>query len=176
MKINYDMNENYKIIYNESQGIFKDIKKIKNNKDFKIRTLFQSEIVRFCLYLLEVIVFFILFLVAKFDLVFLICSLIMVFVTIFYYFPMYRIYKDSCSVDRSGVIEINKEGIWDYSDKDKMFLSWENFDCVVIGNNTVTFIVSKMKSLLSMPIDKEKEILKALKKYNPNLEIIDKRK
>ena len=28
MKIKYDMNENYKKIYNESQGIFRDINKI----------------------------------------------------------------------------------------------------------------------------------------------------
>ena len=39
MKIKYDMTDNYKNIYNESQGIFKDIKKIKNNKDFKIITM-----------------------------------------------------------------------------------------------------------------------------------------
>ena len=72
--------------------------------------------------------------------------------------------------------EINKEGIWDYSESNKIFLSWGNFDCVVIGKHSVTFVLLKIKTFMSMPIEKEKELLKALNKYNPNLKIIDKRK
>lgn len=176
MKIKYDMNENYKKIYNESQGIFRDINKIKDDKNYKIRTLFQMEIVRFCLYILEILLFISLFIINSFDYVFLIFSIIMVVVTIVYYFRIYCLYKEACGVDRSGVFEINEEGIWDYSKNDKIFLSWGNFDCVVIGNCSITFILPPMKSFLSMSLDKEKEVLKALKKYNPNFKIIDKRK
>ena len=81
------------------------------NDKYKLRTLIQTEIVRFSLYLLESIIFFILYFVLDKFLLFLIFSIIMLVVTFVYYFSLYCLYKEACGVDRSGTIEINKEGI-----------------------------------------------------------------
>ena len=37
MKIEYNMIDNYKTIYNESMGIFRDIKKIKTNDKITVK-------------------------------------------------------------------------------------------------------------------------------------------
>lgn len=82
-------------------------------------------------------------------------------------------YKMEKKKNHSGKLEINEKGISDTSDSGMTIaVDWNRVELAVIKKHTITFVTNTL-IVFFVNIELKEDIIKALNKYNPNLNIID---
>ena len=78
--------------------------------------------------------------------------------------------------DHAGILEFNEIGITDISNTGIIVtMPWEKIEALVLGKYTATFITSE-QLFYFINVSTKENVLKAVKKYNNKLLIIDKTK
>lgn len=175
MKIKYDMSDNYFKYYNEGQYIYAKKRKIKDKKNFKIKSfstsLLQNSI--FAIILWSCSLIFLIFEKSLFYNIFFFYTSFLVVIQIIldiYFFVNFK--KINISVHK-GLIIIDENGITDNSESGfNLSVPWDRVDVAVIGNNTITILLKTNDYLFILPISIKEDIIKALKKYNAEISII----
>lgn len=182
MKINYrfedDLSKKEKwSIFNEMQGVLLSRRIFKKNENAKLKTLFGHNINRLGFYLFVILSNIIFFVLLK-NAVFLVFSILMGIVSIYYilyYFIYFRRFANAVSVGDS-ILEFNENGFEDSNKENKLFYSWNKIDYVVIGYYSIIFILKDELLFFHYPVELESKIMKAIQKYQPKLKVLDKRR
>ena len=177
MKIKYKFDfDTYGKVLNETYGVIKLRNSFKKNKNAKLKTLFEQQILRIIFDLFVVIFCIINFINFK-DSFFLFASILMSLCLVYLLLYFYVKLSPPKNFDDSvNFLEFTEEGFSDNTKGSKIFKSWDKFDFVVIGDKAITFILKDDIWFFFVPISCEREIKKSLKKYCPGLEIMDKRR
>ncbi len=175
MKIKYDMTENYSKYYNEAQGCFQYKTKLKDNKNFKVRTYTSGFNLKFLPIICLLVVMEIMLSLLGADFYKNLYIGVTIYVLVFYivvmltYFSTLKLLKGS----KKGEIIIDKEGITDSSNGVVIQLKYEAIDMVVVTKNTITVIPKKQTVIIFAPNDKKDKIISAIQK-NSKVLVIDK--
>lgn len=176
MKIEYEFKtDTYGKIKNEVQGVYKSRNEFKKNKNAKLKTLFGHQIPRIGFYLFVFLLSGINFINFK-DSFSLFAAIVMSFILIYLLLWLYIQIRKPKKIESGGYLEFTEEGFSDNNDGSKIFKNWDKFDFVVIGDYAITFILKEDFIFFFVPVSCEKDVKKALKKYCPKLEIMDKRR
>jgi len=179
MRIKYDMNNNYFKCYNESQGIITKRNEIIKNPKIKLqgyleRGLVYSILICFLLIFTAVSSYII---TGFFDVKRLIEMTCILFGFMAFYFAMFFVsYSVENKKTHSGELEVDVEGIKDYSDTGMVIgFSWKNIKAIVIKKHTIS-ILTDSPIYIFMDIEYKDRLLLAIERYNKDLLIIDKTK
>lgn len=176
MRIKYDMNSDYFNIFNEAMGILRARNEIKKKENFKLRKYLSHYYKSFILYGLFIVVALINIFAFKRDvMVWVILLIVFSIILIALIFILVKQFKGILNLDHSGVVQVDKEGLLDYSKTSKAFWKWDMIDYAVIGDYSVTFVLKHYPYIFALSVAFEKELFKEIKKYNKDLIIFDKR-
>lgn len=179
MRIKYDMNDNYFKCYNESQGIIAKRSDIIKNPKIKLHGYIERGFIHLFLIFIILIFFavttYIITENVDFNLLYKISSVLLGL--IFLYFGIFLIsYSFENKKIHSGELEVDAEGIKDYSDTGMVIgFSWNNIKAIVIKKHTIT-ILTDSQIYIFMDIEYKDRLLLAIERYNKDLLIIDKTK
>lgn len=179
MRIKYDMNSNYFKCYNESQGIITKREEIIKNPKIKL----QGYLERGIIYLI-LVCFVIAFtaissyiITESLDVRRLIEMTCVLLGFMAFYFAMFFVsYSVENKKIHSGELEVDAEGIKDFSDSGMIIgFGWNNIKAVVIRKHTIS-ILTDSPIYIFMDIEYKDRLLLAIERYNKDLLIIDKTK
>lgn len=177
MKIEYNMNDNYLKCYDEAQGIISNKKKLYKNPKKRIKSYLLNGII----FNIEMFLMFLILKVMEFygdnSNVFAILILSITFFTdIIYFLGFFINYSMLKNKEHAGILEFNEIGITDISNTGIIVtMPWEKIEALVLGKYTATFITSE-QLFYFINVSTKENVLKAVKKYNNKLLIIDKTK
>ena len=179
MRIKYDMNNNYFKCYNESQGIIAKRDDIIRNPKIKLHGYIERGIIH--LLLMAILLGFVAvasyLMTGSIDVktMTLIASILIGLIVI-YYIMFLISYSVENKKNHSGSLEVDAEGIKDYSDTGMVIgFSWDNIKAVVIKKHTVN-ILTDSSIYIFIDIAYKDRLLLAIERYNQDLLIIDKTK
>lgn len=174
--VKYDMSKNYFTCYNESQGIMGSKKKILRKKQLNIQGYLQQGILMIIYTLLISICSKVLWyldnenlFVDFLDIIIAICIVLIVV----YYVAFLIAYLFERKKTHKGELKITEDGITDISEeKVTVGLPWNEISALVVSKNTVT-VVTKSPVYFFVNNDSKDKLIKAVKKYREDLEIIE---
>ena len=179
MRIKYDMSDNYFKCYNESQGVIMNKNEILKNPNIKLYSYIGKGIINILLIVLIFISSRIIkyidnsSLIVKILDVIVIISLILVILYFIVFYVSYLVEKRRKHV---GNLEVDAEGIKDFSDNGMIIgFGWDNIKAVVIQKHTINIITDE-PIYLFIDIKYKDRLLIAIERYNDKLLIIDKTK
>lgn len=94
---------------------------------------------------------------------------------IIYYYLCFKRFANAKSAGESLLV-FNEDGFEDSNKETKIFKAWNQVDYVIIGYYSVIFMLKDNVLFFHFPIELEKQIRKAIKKYQPQLMVYDKRR
>ncbi len=172
MTIKSDLSQKFIKIYSESRGFAKHKNKIlKKGKIPKLNLIEEILIYSSILFIIGI------YIVINPRYLYIYGYLIL-FIDILYLFSniirIYEGYKFRKRKNFISEIEINEKGITDYSSFDGMELifKWNIIDSIVLGKHSVT-IFTKGRVYFYFDIKDEEKIIKTVKKYKPDIKIIE---
>lgn len=176
MKIEYE-SKHVKEEFFESQMLHLYREKILKNPVFKVPSFYGGIVKDVVIFLCIFIWAFVSFINSR-EIFCLFCAVFLFLFLIFYLINSKKNLKRS--LDNSGkkiILELNEEGFSECSESSKIFKKWDVLDYVIIGDYSIVFVVESMSTIVFYyPIEFEKEIRKALKKYCPKVTIVTKLK
>ena len=178
MKIKYNLEYNYFEFYNEAQGIvnFKQTVYKNVHKPIKSYTSNGLSLVKFTLISFVLMLIFMLikkewFLTKLISFVFA-ASFALTFIFYILFISFYNAEKNRC---HRGELTINKNGILDTSDDGiRIGLPWHLIEALIITDKIICF-TSKTMTFFFIESTHVDEVLEAIKTYESELKIIDKR-
>ena len=179
MRIKYDMTKNYFKYYNESPGVIANKDEIIKNPKIKVYNYIERGIINVMLILLAIIFSIInTYIIGENILskILIAISLILLIIMLLYFLVFYISYSVENKRKHIGSLEVDAEGIKDYSD-DGMIVgfSWNNIKAVVIKKHTIN-ILTDNTIYFFIDIKYKERLLLAIDRYNKDLLIIDKTK
>lgn len=179
MKVKYDMTDNYFKCYNESQGIIVNKNEILRNHKFKLYSYIEKGFINIMLILIVLICSRLMFYLIGDNLIsniLNVISFIFLILMVLYFIMFYISYSVEKRRKHVGYLEIDAEGIKDYSE-DGMIVgfSWSNIKGIVINKHTIN-ILTDNSIYFFIDIKYKERLLIAIERYNQNLTIIDKTK
>ena len=178
MKIKYNLEYNYFEFYNLAQGIvnfkqsiYKDEGKMIKSFTSKGFFLIKSS----CILFLLMLIFCSMnreWLISKFLTFFFASSIALTFIFYIIFILFYNSEKNKC---HRGELTINKNGILDTSDDGvRIGLPWHYIEALIISDKVLCF-TSKTMTFFFIENDHVNEVIEAVKTYQRELKIIDKR-
>lgn len=175
MRIKYDMNNIYFKCYNEAQGIFANKKSILKHPKKRIKGYIETGLL-LLMYSIIILLFWTLdILTTGHDIVsnIVIISLIMLDTILIMYFAnffiMYRIEKKK---KHSGTLEINKNGITDFSDEGTTItVKFDDIEFIAIKKYTITMVLS-IPFIFFINIEEKDKLLEEIQKYKKDILVI----
>ncbi len=178
MKIKYNLEYNYFEFYNEAQGIVNFKQGVYKN-EYKALKNYTSNGLLLAKYTLIFFVLLLIFMLIKKE--WLITKIIgfifaasfaLTFIFYLIFFLFYNSEKNRC---HRGELTINKNGILDTSDDGiRIGLPWHLIEALIITDKIVCF-TSKTMTFFFIESSHADEVLEAIKTYQKDLKIIDKR-
>ena len=178
MKIKYNLEYNYFEFYNEAQGIVNFKQSVYKNeyKPIKNYTSNGLSLVKFTLISFVLMLIFMLinkewFLTKLISFLFA-ASFALTFIFYILFLSFYNTEKNRC---HRGELTINKNGILDTSDDGiRIGLPWHLIEALIITDKIICF-TSKTMTFFFIESTHVDEVLEAIKTYESELKIIDKR-
>ncbi len=178
MKIKYNLEYNYFEFYNEAQGIVNFKQSVYKNeyKPIKNYTSNGLSLVKFTLISFVLMLIFMLinkewFLTKIISFLFA-ASFALTFIFYILFISFYNTEKNRC---HRGELTINKNGILDTSDDGiRIGLPWHLIEALIITDKIICF-TSKTMTFFFIESTHVDEVLEAIKTYESELKIIDKR-
>jgi len=179
MRIKYDMTDNYFNCYNESQGIIVNKDDIIRNPKFKLHNYIEKGIINVLLIFVILIVSNLIFYIIGENIItkiLNILSFIMLILMVLYFLMFYIGYSVEKRRKHIGALEVDADGIKDYSDDGMVIgFSWDNIKAVVIKKHTIN-ILTDGTIYFFIDVKYKDRLLLAIERYNKDLLIIDKTK
>lgn len=178
MKIKYNLEYNYFEFYNEAQGIVNFKQNVYKNEYRPIKNYTSNGLSLVKFTLLSFILMLILMFINKGWIITKIVSFIfaatfaLTFVFYLIFILFYNTEKNRC---HRGELTINKNGILDTSDDGiRIGLPWHLIEALIITDKIICF-TSKTMTFFFIESSHISEVLEAVKTYEKDLKIIDKR-
>lgn len=178
MKIKYNLEYNYFEFYNEAQGIINFKQSVYKNEYKPIKSYTSNGLPIIKYTIIFFILLMILMLIKKSWLLTKIIGFIfaaLFAITFIYYIIFITFYNSEKNRCHHGELTINKNGVLDTSDDGiRIGLPWHLIEALIITDKIVCF-TSKTMTFFFIESTHVDEVLEAIKTYQKDLKIIDKR-